>query len=101
MGRKTLIAIFVVLIMVLFALNLFEGSISIPASDVFGILLGDESAKPSWRYIILESRLPQAITAILCGASLAASGLLLQDLIKILHPDIPHLPEPRYYHKIE
>lgn len=27
--------------------------------------------------------------------------LLLQDLIKILHPDIPNLPEPRYYHKIE
>ena len=27
--------------------------------------------------------------------------LLLQDLIKILHPDIPNLPEPRYYHKVE
>ena len=27
--------------------------------------------------------------------------LLLQDLIKILHPDIPNLPEPRYYHKVK
>ncbi len=26
--------------------------------------------------------------------------LLLQDLIKILHPDIPNLPEPRYYHSL-
>ena len=39
MGRKMIIAIFVVLIVVLFALNLFEGSIRIPASDVFDILL--------------------------------------------------------------
>lgn len=26
--------------------------------------------------------------------------LLLQDLIKILHPDIPNLPEPRYYREV-
>lgn len=27
--------------------------------------------------------------------------LLLQDFIKILHPDIPNLPSLRYYHKVE
>ena len=27
--------------------------------------------------------------------------LLLQDFIKILHPDIPNLPEPRYYEKVK
>ena len=52
------------LIIVLFVLNLVMGSIKIPASDVFSILMGDETAKPSWHFIILESRLPQAITAI-------------------------------------
>ncbi len=72
----------VALIAVLFVLNLFEGSIRIPASDVLAILMGDEGAKPSWRYIVLESRLPQAITAVLCGASLAASGLLLQTAFR-------------------
>lgn len=72
----------VLLIVVLFVLNLFEGSIHIPASDVLDILLGNGSIKPSWNYIILEYRLPHAITALLCGASLAASGLLLQTAFR-------------------
>ena len=68
--------------MVLFALNLLLGSVSIPAGDVLRILLGDDSLKPSWQFIILESRLPQAFTATLCGASLAVSGLLLQTAFR-------------------
>ena len=71
-----------VLILVLFALNLMLGSIRIPASDVVRILLGDETMKASWRFIVLESRLPQAITAILCGGSLAVSGLMLQTAFR-------------------
>ena len=71
------------LVVVLLALNLLVGSIRIPASDVFNILLGNApSAKPSWRYIVLESRLPQAITAMLCGGSLAVSGLMLQTAFR-------------------
>ena len=70
------------LIVVLFALNLLMGSIKIPAADVVNILLGDESAKASWQYIILESRLPQAITAMLCGGALAVSGLMLQTAFR-------------------
>ena len=70
------------LIVVLFALNLLLGSVSIPAGDVLRILLGDDSLKPSWQFIILESRLPQAITATFCGASLAVSGLLLQTAFR-------------------
>ena len=77
------LGILVLLIVVLFALNLFEGSIHIPASNVFDILTGGgEDTKPSWRYIILESRLPQAITALLCGSALAASGLMLQTAFR-------------------
>ena len=71
-----------VLILVLFALNLMLGSIRIPAGDVVRILLGDETMKASWRFIVLESRLPQAITAILCGGSLAVSGLMLQTAFR-------------------
>ena len=71
------------LVVVLLALNLLVGSIRIPASDVFNILLGNApSAKPSWHYIVLESRLPQAITALLCGGSLAVSGLMLQTAFR-------------------
>ena len=69
-------------VLVLFALNLLLGSVSIPAGDVVSILLGDEAGKASWRFIILESRLPQAITAMLCGAALAVSGLMLQTAFR-------------------
>ena len=71
-----------VLIVVLFWLNLVMGSIKIPVSDVFAILTGDETIKASWRFIVLQSRLPQALTAILCGAALAVSGLMLQTAFK-------------------
>ena len=58
------------------------GSVKIPLSEVVSILTGHEPSRPSWQYIIMESRLPQAITAALCGASLAVSGLMLQTAFK-------------------
>ena len=70
------------LIVVLFALNLVMGSVSIPVADVFSILAGDKTQKPSWQFIVLESRLPQAITAMLCGGALAVSGLMLQTAFR-------------------
>ena len=77
-------------IAVLFALNLALGSVSIPCGDVLAILLGDGEVKESWRYIVLESRLPQAVTALLAGASLAVSGLLLQTAFRnpLAGPDV-------------
>ena len=67
-----------VLILVLMAANLWFGSINIPAGAVWNTLIGNEVEKASWAFIIWESRLPQAVTALLCGAALAASGLMLQ-----------------------
>ena len=67
-----------VLILVLMAANLWFGSINIPAGAVWNTLTGNEVEKASWTFIIWESRLPQAVTALLCGAALAASGLMLQ-----------------------
>jgi iron complex transport system permease protein len=72
----------VLLIIVLFAMNLMVGSVSIPAGDVVRILMGDETEKASWQFIVLQSRLPQAITATLCGAALAVSGLMLQTAFR-------------------
>jgi iron complex transport system permease protein len=69
-------------IMLLFVANLLVGSVSIPVSDVVRILLGDEPEKASWRFIIWQSRLPQALTALLCGGSLAVCGLMLQTALK-------------------
>lgn len=69
-------------ILILFVLNLLIGSVKIPFADVFHILLGGETGKASWQYIVLQSRLPQAITATLCGSALAVSGLMLQTAFK-------------------
>ena len=62
----------------LFVANLMYGSVSIPAGEVFNILIGGTASRPSWAFIVMQSRLPQAVTAMLCGSALAASGLLLQ-----------------------
>lgn len=77
MTRLTIAAI-TALIVVLFIANLFLGAIHIPAADVLRILTGDVAEKESWNYIVIQSRLPQAMTALLCGGSLAVSGLMLQ-----------------------
>lgn len=65
-------------IVILGIANLFAGSVSIPPHEVVSILTGNSSSVPTYEFIILNSRLPQAITAIIAGAGLAASGLLLQ-----------------------
>lgn len=74
----------------LFALSLLIGPVRIPYHEVVHILLGETSVKASWQYIVLETRLPQALTATLCGASLAASGLMLQTAFRnpLAGPDV-------------
>ena len=69
-------------IVLLFALNLFVGTVRIPIAEVFNALTGETVSKASWEYIVLNARLPQAVTALLCGASLAASGLMLQTVFR-------------------
>ncbi|MDR3141782.1 MAG: iron ABC transporter permease [Tannerellaceae bacterium] len=69
-------------LMALFAGGLAYGAVPIPPESVLDILLGEEPERVSWRHIVLQSRLPQAFTAMLAGASLAASGLLLQTFFR-------------------
>ena len=66
----------------LFLANILFGSVSIPADAVINILLGNESEKASWNFIVVESRLPQAITALLSGMALSVSGLMLQTAFR-------------------
>lgn len=69
-------------LLLLFVLNIGIGSVSIPPAEILSILSGTPSANTSWQYIIIESRLPGAVTALLCGGALAASGLLLQTAFR-------------------
>ncbi|WP_455063252.1 iron chelate uptake ABC transporter family permease subunit [Prevotella sp.] len=77
-------------IIVLFATSLIVGSVRIPLADVCDILFDKFDGKESWKYIIMENRLPQALTAMLCGASLAVCGLMLQTAFRnpLAGPDV-------------
>lgn len=77
-------------IIVLFATSLIVGSVRIPLADVCDILFDKFDGKESWKYIVMENRLPQALTAMLCGASLAVCGLMLQTAFRnpLAGPDV-------------
>lgn len=75
-----LLLAFVLLTFILFFLNIFAGSVDIPSDEVLSILAGGESERESWRLIVLDMRLPQAVTALLTGAAISVAGLLLQTL---------------------
>lgn len=71
-------------------LNLLVGSVHIPADEVVRLLTGHSGSNPSWQFIVLQSRLPQALTALLSGGALAVSGLMLQTAFRnpLAGPDV-------------
>ena len=77
-------------IIMLFAMSLIVGSVRIPLADVCDILFDKFEGKESWKYIVMENRLPQALTAMQCGASLAVCGLMLQTAFRnpLAGPDV-------------
>lgn len=72
----------VVLLLLTFLLNISFGQVAIPIKEVFKSVFGGQSSKETWDYIILNFRLPKAITAILVGIGLSISGLLMQTLFR-------------------
>ncbi len=69
-------------IIILAASNLFIGPVHIPLPQTVSILCGNDCGNAVWKFIILESRLPQMLTALLCGAALGVCGLLLQTVFR-------------------
>ena len=69
-------------IAVFFILNLLLGSVHIPVDEIMAILSGRDSGNEIWTNIILKSRLPQSLTAMMAGAGLAVSGLLMQTVFR-------------------
>ena len=63
-------------------MNISFGSVNIPFKEVMAVLNNGETSNESWRYIIMEYRLPKAITSILAGSGLAVSGLLMQTMFR-------------------
>ncbi len=80
--RSIVLGLLFILPIPIFLTSLAMGSVSIPIAEVVTILLGGIPTKASWQDIIIQFRLPKAITAILAGAALSTSGLQLQTLFK-------------------
>jgi iron complex transport system permease protein len=82
--------VLIISVLLLFFFNLCFGTVHIPFRDVIASLTGSGASRESWDFIIRESRLPSAVTALLAGASLAASGLMLQTAFRnpLAGPDI-------------
>ncbi len=73
--------IFVILsltIVLLFLINLWYGSVNISWLDVWDTLTFSNATNHTSNIIILQYRLPQAITALSVGIGLSIAGLLLQ-----------------------
>lgn len=76
--------IYILLLLNLIALiaNIFLGSVHIPMNEVWEAFVRSDSVSDGIRFIILESRLPAAITAMLTGGALGVCGLLLQSYFR-------------------
>lgn len=79
-GKIKIFLLLILLIVLLFFLNIFYGSVRIPVKEIFVMLTGGEPEREAWRLIVLETRLPQAVVAMLSGAAISVAGMLLQTL---------------------
>lgn len=80
MNKSTAICILLsALILAMFLLSLFHGTVVFTPEQVWQVLTGSDNTSTA-AFIIRESRFPQAVTAVLSGASLAVCGLLLQTV---------------------
>jgi len=78
--RSLLLSCAIVLLAILFTLSISFGSVPIPLGEVISALSNPEEMNSTTGKIIWQFRLPQAITAVMAGASLSISGLQMQTL---------------------
>ncbi|MCI0522953.1 MAG: iron ABC transporter permease [Bacteroidales bacterium] len=76
------------LLFLLFALDLLSGSTHLEMRDVLASLFG--SGTEHGEIIVMQFRLPKALTAVIAGAAMAVSGLLMQTLFRnpLAGPDV-------------
>lgn len=82
MSRQLLFITLTVLVIAVFFLQLLLGSVTIPASVVIGIITGSGTGNETFTNIVLQSRLPAAMAALLAGAGLSVSGLQMQTMFR-------------------
>ncbi|MFT6166560.1 MAG: iron complex transport system permease protein [Vicingaceae bacterium] len=67
--------------LILAVIDVLSGSVSIPFAD-FKLWLTGAETSDVFNFIVVQSRIPKALTAILCGAALSLAGLLMQTLFR-------------------
>ena len=80
--RPLYFGLLIVGLIVLLLVNLALGSVDIPLGDIVRILVGGEAANEAWNKIIINIRIPRAVTAVLAGSALSVGGLLMQTLFR-------------------
>lgn len=84
MKRHTSIFMLLIIfsIFLFFLLNLTLGSVDIPLKSICRIMMGKTDEPIIWQNIVLKSRIPQALTALVAGAGLSISGLQMQTVFR-------------------
>ncbi len=78
------------LLVIIFIANLSIGSVAIPVKEILSILSGGEASDPIWKTILIDFRIPKALTCVLAGSALSISGLQMQTLFRnaLAGPDV-------------
>lgn len=76
------ILLLLILNLLLLVANICWGSVHIPLADVWAALTSQAGVSEGVRFIVLQSRLPAALTALLTGSALGVCGLLLQSYFR-------------------
>lgn len=80
-SRTVILSVLAFLLVVLFVTDLLVGSVAIPLSEAIGAIVRG-SGSDEVVAIVRGVRLPEALTAVLAGAGLAACGLIMQTLFR-------------------
>lgn len=83
-----IVALLVAALVAALLVSVSQGEFAIPIADVASTLVG--SGDPANDFIVLDLRLPRALTGILAGAALGLSGAIFQDLARnpLVAPDV-------------
>jgi iron complex transport system permease protein len=86
--QKLIFAGLVLLVIIFLILDVFFGSVSINASEVFKVFF--QNTDSNFKTIILDFRIPKAITALIVGIALSLSGLQMQTVFRnpMAGPDV-------------
>lgn len=77
--NQLMFSLFILILIILFLLDIFLGSVNIKPIDVLRVMAGRDS---DYRVIIMDFRIPKAITAVVTGIALSISGLQMQTIFR-------------------